>query len=97
MPNGLFYLNSLDKPISYIWGVWLVLLLSCYVEISELHVNSVGPDQTPSSAASDLGLLYLPMSLLWDARLKWVTFDAVLNQESFKSCFNPLCYHGFMV
>ena len=27
------------------------------------------PDQTPRSAASDLGLHCLPMSLLWDARL----------------------------
>ena len=26
----------------------------------------------PCSAASDLGLHCLPMSLLWDARLKWV-------------------------
>ena len=30
------------------------------------------PDQTPRSAASDLGLRCLPMSLIWDARLKWV-------------------------
>ena len=26
------------------------------------------------SAASDLGLHFLPVSLLWDARLKWVNF-----------------------
>ena len=37
-----------------------------------LNANSVDPDQTPRSAASDLGLHCLPMSLLWDARLKWV-------------------------
>ena len=29
--------------------------------------NSVDPDQTPRSAASDLGLHCLSMSLLWDA------------------------------
>ena len=34
--------------------------------------NSVDPDQTPRSAASDLVLLYLPMSLLWDDKQKWV-------------------------
>ena len=34
--------------------------------------NSVDPDQTPHSAASDLGLHCLPMSPLWDARHKWV-------------------------
>ena len=37
-----------------------------------LNANSVDPDQTPRSAASDLGLHCLPMSLLLDARLKLV-------------------------
>ena len=36
-----------------------------------LNANSVDLDQTPRSAASDLGLHCLSMSLLWDARL-WV-------------------------
>ena len=40
------------------------LLLSCFVEISELNANSIDP--------SDLGLHCLPVSLLWDTRLKWV-------------------------
>ena len=35
-PSGLFYLNSLDRSVFSIKGVWLVLLLSCFVEISEL-------------------------------------------------------------
>ena len=69
MPSGLFYLNSLDKSISYIRGAWLVFII--VREISELNANSVDPDQTPHSAASDLGLHGLPMSLLWDARLEW--------------------------
>ena len=34
------------------------------------------------SAASDLGLHCLPMSLLWDARLKWVNFFSFLNEEA---------------
>ena len=50
------------------------LLLSCFVEISELNANNVDPDQTPSSVSSDLGLHCLPISLLWDARLKWVLY-----------------------
>ena len=37
-----------------------------------MNTNSVYPDQMPHSAASDLGLHCLPMSLLWDTRLKWV-------------------------
>ena len=40
--------------------------------MSEFNANSVDPDQTPRSAAFDPGLYCLPMSLLWDDRLKWV-------------------------
>ena len=36
------------------------------------HAISVDPDQTPRSAASDLGLHCLQMSLMWDARHKYV-------------------------
>ena len=42
--------------------------MSSFVEISKLNANSVDPDQMPRSAASDLRLHRLPMSLLWDAR-----------------------------
>ena len=31
------------------------LLLSCFIEIPVLNANSVDPDQTPRSGASDLG------------------------------------------
>ena len=37
-----------------------------------LNVNSVDPDQTPHSVASDLDLHSLPMSQLWDVKHKWV-------------------------
>ena len=37
-----------------------------------VNANSVDPDQAPRSAASDLGLHYLPMSHLWDARHKCI-------------------------
>ena len=43
-----------------------------FVKNCELNANSVDHDQTPRSAASDLVLHCLPMSHLWDARLKWV-------------------------
>ena len=39
-------------------------LLPCFIGVSELNANSVDPDQTPRSAASDLGLHCLLMSLL---------------------------------
>ena len=37
-----------------------------------VNANCVDPDQTPRSAAYDLGLHCLPMSHLWDARHKLV-------------------------
>ena len=65
VPSGLSYINSLDKFIS---------IIVMYYKIVELNANSVDPDQTPRSSASDLGLHCLPISLLWDARLIWVNF-----------------------
>ena len=40
--------------------------------MSELNANSVDPDQMLHTAASDLDLHRLAMSLLWDARHTWV-------------------------
>ena len=79
MPNRLFYLNSLDRPISYIRGDCLVLL-PCFKETFELNLNanSVGTDQM-RSVASDLGLHCSSVSLLWDARLKWVEVQLFLK------------------
>ena len=37
-----------------------------------LFANSGDPDQTPRSAASDLGLHCLPVTLLGVSRLQWV-------------------------
>ena len=42
--------------------------------------DSEDPDQTPRSAASDLGLHCLPVSQKWDARLIWV--NSVQQRES---------------
>ena len=39
------------------------------------NAKSVDSDQTPRSAASDLGLHYLPISRLGDARHKWDNRD----------------------
>ena len=62
MSSGIFCLISLDRSISYIRGVLLVFIITM----------CENPDQTSLSVASDLSLHCLPMSLLWDARLKWV-------------------------
>ena len=56
MPSGLFYLESLDRSISNKRGVWLVFIITMFIEIPVFNANSVDPDQTPRCAASDLGL-----------------------------------------
>ena len=45
------------------------------IEIPAFCANSIDPDQTPRSLASDLGLHCLPMFFLWDARHKWVKIE----------------------
>ena len=49
------------------------------MEIPVFIANSVDPDQTPRFVASDLSLHFLPMSLLWDARYKWVKWDGFIK------------------
>ena len=52
------------------------------MEISRFHANNVDPDQTPHSAASDLGLHCLPVPLFWDTmHKKWVTFNNDIKQK----------------
>ena len=57
-------------PVERVSG--LFLLLPYVIETPVLNANSVDSDWTPHSAASDLSLHCLPMSLLWEARHKWV-------------------------
>ena len=52
--------------------IFLLIHVPCFIEIHVFSANSVDPDQTPRSAASDLGLRCFSMSFLWDARLKLV-------------------------
>ena len=40
-----------------------------FIEIALFNANSVDPDQTPRSAASDLSQHCLPMSVLRDAMM----------------------------
>ena len=68
MPSGLFYLNCLDRYISISGVSGQFLFLTFFIESPVFNANSVDPDQTPP----DLGLYCLPVSLLWEARDKWV-------------------------
>ena len=67
MPSKLFYLMTWDRSISNLRGVWLRFIFILISDVSVFNANSVDPDQTPRSVASDLGLNCLPMSLLWDS------------------------------
>ena len=48
----------------------------------ELFANIVDPDQTPRSAASDLSLHFLPVTLLGVSRLQWVNMLPRRNNVS---------------
>ena len=78
MPSGFFYLKYLDRSISNKRGVCLAFIITKFYRNACTYSNSVYPDQTPFSAASDLGLHCLSMFLFWNARLKWVKNNSVL-------------------
>ena len=44
--------------------------------MTKLLANSTDPDQMPHSAASDLGLHCLPITILLVSRLQWVKEDS---------------------
>ena len=50
--------------------VWFVFIISLLYEFLNSVQNSIDPDQTLRSVASDLGVHCLQTSLLWDARHK---------------------------
>ena len=56
IPNGLFLFHSVDRSISNIRGAWLVFIITMLYRICAFNATSIDPDQTPRSAASDLGL-----------------------------------------
>ena len=64
MQNGLFHLHFSDPSVAKIRGVRLILIITMFYRMSVLNAKML------CSAASDLGLHSLPVSLLWDARLK---------------------------
>ena len=57
----------------------------------ELFANKGDPDQTPYSAASDLGLHCLPIVLLRVSRLQWVKsllLIVILHSMNTLQCIN---------
>ena len=70
MPSGLFYLESLDRSISNRRCAWTVFIITLFYRFPIFNANSVDPDQTPHSVASDQDIHSSPMSLLWGVRLQ---------------------------
>ena len=67
LPSGPVSLTNWTSPFPVL-GVTGLLFRFYSISIA----NSEDPDQTPRSAASDLGLHCLPMSQKWNAGLIWV-------------------------
>ena len=62
----LFHCHLLDKSICHFRGVWVYFVTFIPVFLWKiLLANTEDPDQMPHCVASDLGLHYLPMTLLW--------------------------------
>ena len=88
--NSLINLCQVNSSASTFWtrpfpvkGVSnFFLLLPCFIEIPVLNANNVNPDQKSCSVASDLGLHYLQMFSLWDARHKWAKGRDTLRRFS---------------
>ena len=56
----------------------MLFFIFIQVLIEIMQANSGDPDQTPHYVASDLGLRYLPMSHIKDARHIWVKNAIIL-------------------
>ena len=66
--NGIFHSYQLDKSIY--WEVFFSIFIRISIDYSKSRRGY--PDPTPCSAASDLGLHCLPMSIKQEAWRKWV-------------------------
>ena len=62
--------------------------------MTKLFGNSGDPDQTPHSAASDLGLHCLPITLLRVSRQQWVKPEKFFSYLSMKTYFVG---HGYAI
>ena len=62
----------------------------------ELVANSGDPDQTPRSAASDLGLHGLPITLLGVSRLQWIKRYEP-GTRALQNCLLRTGFHSFTI
>ena len=88
MPFELFYIHF--RPVHFQYKGCFII--PWYIPV--FNGNSVDPDQTPRSVASDLGLHCLLMSLLLDARIKWVNGSFQQQIRFNGNCFGNKGYRG---
>ena len=69
MPSGLIYINPFFVNIG---SVCLDSIVIMFYSNSCPKCKQFRPDRTPRSAASDLDLHYLSMTILLETRHKWV-------------------------
>ena len=66
----------------------------CFIEIPVSNANSVDSDQTPRSAASDVGLYCLQISLLRDARHTWVNGKSTGPKHAERSLLSHVLFQS---
>ena len=70
--NRLSHIIYWKSPISILGRSGYEIFTYSWREMAKLIANNGDPDQTPRSAASDLGLYCLLITLLRVSRLQWV-------------------------
>ena len=83
MPKGLFYLSYLDGSTSCRRGCLVTSVCHMLYKKSCFNANSADTDETPRFAVSGQVLHGLPMSLICDARHKYVNIlSGIVNTYS---------------
>ena len=90
MPSGLFYRNSLDRPISNIRGIWLVVIITMFYRNSCIWYKQCIPWSDAAFCGVWSGSIRFPMSLLWDARHKWVKQRLAASQSCRLCCCHKM-------
>ena len=87
LPSGLFNnLTIWTGPFQIIRSSGEFLLLPCLIEIPFFNANEYRTRIDTACCVSDLGVHYLPMSLLRDARIDGLSFSTPKNLH----CTSPL-------
>ena len=87
MAGGIFYHNSLDWSISKLAGCLVSFYYYCFIEIPVVNANNVDPEQMLCSVASDLGLHYLPITVLGS-----IDYNGLIKCQYHYITFTDCCF-----